>query len=1778
MTDQTIPLSNSDTPPIKTEELAPVANPAVGEEAMYKASLEGQSVGDPNFYLSQGEGEKQKEGTPPEPRVDPAADAEPFADEETDPLVSDHLNPFSPVPADQEQPMDRQQVAATAELINGLPIGQAQPVSVGEIERVFNENMTGETLDAAIKGLMALEGPKRRSKALSILNRTDLAPEDRVKLVTALEADAGTPDLYAVQRSNLETKAQQDIAGLHGVDDQTYFVNTMRAISDMPKLPRAINSVAPEAEVTEEELRAALGEHIALTVEEANKQAGVGNFLPTLLPFYNTVPVYRVLKRINDVLPKDQQISQAEGAFLPGTALRQMRDAVEVMSTDQKARFYGEVLKVLKPNGSLLHHENAHVTSYILQQLFYKDLTGQDAIPMADEKTQKAFIRATTQSEYWKRQADHETDPKLKKAYADQAERYFVEAQNIDANKNGRLYQDAADTSLDQWLGDLAILDFMGIESLAKGTIKLGKKGAMTAVRGMAKAAPGTLGRAAVDALNDPNVREALFRKMGPADVAETFLPTAMKDAAESGINGMGEVIARAQQMQEELIRARAEGLNVTSKMKHDFATTVQQIAGTYGKGVAELHLDKSVFNPGELGVESVARYGRTTHKPFANLAKAREALSKMPFSDGKVVQLDEATGKFVEVADDVKSGKGQYFIERAEERGYNSDPSEWNKAALDLNTVRDPWYLGSQQAPLARLWNWINPSTSSRFGADVADEVVTTAMKTPVLQRLQGNIVSTLKTLSGDEQRAVAALLKMGEEKGVDAFRAADIKAMFPKITDRTIASYYEMRTLAETMFTHANGQQRAEWFRAGVKEVTGPSGRVGFGKAVSADEAVRDIRPGYDVLHVYDPETNVFRAMTRSEIDDLYKNGQQVARMEDLIQSPKFEEATHVILGQKTGLKELPRVVMDKVKGYYPHIFEGNYVVYGVSKAGNRVAMAVARTVGDADAKIAELKSSFASSGNSHFVDFDKSFDRSLRDPLIADKSVSDPIFNATQKVYGARSGNLLENASVNHGSHMVDPVEALLRGMELVSHSLTKGELVKNMENRLHNTVKLLEKQTGKVLTKDPRAMVRSEADLTDAAKMLGKDYRRLLAYMKQIDMVRAIPDAAERHMAIALEWAASTMDTISKKVLGYTPKAIDNLGGRLVDKASRGFDPTALMTGFNHRTLIASNPLQQRALQMTQVLMMAGVAPLELPKAIARTAPIENMLMTRTMLHSPDTWKWSKAVAQRFYDRQRTVVSKLTGIPEAELEKLVGVLDRSGLIDSVGMHTQMRNDVRSAAMDRMLDSASVANRNTIGRTLGKGLSAADSAIFGTMSKHGFEAGESFNRIATFLTLYQRDAAKGLANLSDPAYIRKITGESQELVGSMMRETSAGYQRGWLKAAFQFVAFQHKMAALMLTSRHLTLAQKVKLSLAQFALFGTKGAAHFDAARRSMETLMTNYEAETPDQKHEVLDWWYSPETQEWFDGMIFDHGINTLLRTVGGDDTPEFAFNHRFAPGGGSEFIADAVLEMVHNPTERVFGLGTKKASKVVEFFDHMRKLALYNSSEFDGIDPHERMLMLAKEGGSLAFSGYDKYLAASAARQLGGWISDTGNITEGSSSGLEYSLYAMLGVNTKDRQQYYDVTEHVYGSVRHDPKGHDGALKNIADQMFQRMVNESTKFNGQPYDRDVFLEMERREARTRGMLLSYLEPSEQERVSEMIRSQIQELLRDSANRSTTQEAFVQNITRDLRDSGMLNEDALKLDVYLKRQGFFDKHPQLRSDFEHQVKQMTQYEDQ
>lgn len=1629
------------------------------------------------------------EQLPPEVGFDPLGEV-------GDPLAIDES---------QELPLTNDTAQQVADIYNMAGIGTlTRPVVVADVLNQYS-NYGNADLKALLGNIGAEDEELLRDNVRKAISNPDVSVEDRVALAKEISGYSDI-DFNAIQRQAAHNANIMENSGDTPEAEADYQAATEVAES----IPTSVTAETP-LPASIDAVRAMYENALNQVYSQADENSGTTDFLGSMVPFRYQVPVARIYNALG-LNEKKEGTLGVGGNILTGEMLKQIRQHVESLPPKQKTEAVNTVLNILTKNAGMFGDGNDYVTMHVLQQVFHKDLMGGDYDDSSMFGTIVGNLLPTRGAQ--------------KKA---QEELGGISGTQIIDNFT-------------------SILDMVGLGSLAKTTISFGSKWMPKSLTNLRKVAPDMATRTAADALDNEAIR-LKFPNMQPEDVVNTFLPASGKAMQEGGFNGMGELVSRQLDIRDRLLRI-SERTNMNAAERADAFAEIKQIYGDIGtKPFSTMHINESVFTEGVNSAHIEAIFGRTKSKPFSSLKEAYEAsLAEIERTFGKdadvsVVWRNPKTGVLEPIPKGMKpSKKGEFFIRAVDDRTYESAPSAYHSLVMGEKEVANLSFGASKWKRLRGITNLLSK--------DAADNIRLASRQRTEWNKLTAGLYSDVAKLSTKESRILSTVLKEGEK--VDpktgmgrTYGPQELRDL--GMTEDGVRAYYASRNAMDIMYEAVNRETRSRMLRDGVKDIHTSKGRVGYAQPRRVQDALADVGESSTKMDVYDAATNTFSQIDRAEIQQLYGRGQSLARLEQPMLGKGGYEATHVVINNKSGVRvlELPRRVVTKVEGYYPHMWKGNYVVFGMTKGGRQYALGLAANEADAKAAAARYNTVIAKRAakgkENRFSEVRWNYDRSLNQDVGRRGSLQEDIYqNMGGPVYGHRNGGELANFSKAAGDIMVDPVEAMLRGMEIVGSKVTKGELATYMRQKAYQFAK----QEG--VLRDVRNIPFSKEDLVFHASKR-EAYNKASLYLDSIDNMLNMRDAVDEDVSKFFLAASGITSRLGAK----------SLATRLAKTAARRNDPMSAIMGLMHRTTIATAPLGQGALQAAQSLMMLGVSPVNYIKAVRQTGVVAMLIgMRSSVIHAGKA-----GLTETQLVKELDTIAKMAGMEVGEVRQIVDTIMESGLVSAVGYHTQMRNAIRSAAEERMMQTAATINK-PMGAPLSRFARAADAQTFGLLSRYGFEAGESINQIATFLTLYNRDKVKGVANLANPDYVKKLVGSVAELTGDMIPETGFTYQRGWFKAAMQFVSFQHKMILLMMPERlggakSLTAAEKAGMVFAQFLLFGRRGAAHMDSIYRVVDAKIRDQAADEGEET-QLYQAWNHPTTRAVMDGLVFDTAGNFVLKEVFGEETPDMALSERFSPGGGSEFMADRLFAIASNPTKAFFGLGGEKIGKLAHFMKRVGDITLANVRGHDDEYLDERFAEMAKSGAVNLFSIYNRYVASKAAERMDGWVSSGGAVTEGFSGPLEGILYTQFGITTKDRESLYAAMDKFKEQTITEPGFKQKNLDEVVDQYYRDLITEGVKFNSQAVDDNAYNVLMDKWVRERGLIFSILPPEDAEYISEKVQERLQKAALGQGD--SAESALVERLTKDIRD-GRFGAEGPDVALYLQEAPFVKDNPKL-----------------
>jgi hypothetical protein len=1589
--------------------------------------------------------------------------------------------------------------AVTPELVRDL---LTQNVGIGAVEEMLTR-------------LKGVDDTTKRAAVEQMINNPNLTMDAKI---TAIQEVTGRPmPSNIVERLALTNTVQED-AALEDLDDSPEFAQAAEAYV------AAIHGDAAGYDGrngSPKEQRQTVIDEIKNLYTQADKDTGLLDFVEQFTPIGSLPTLNKAVARMVEAVEMkypgfsgDRSFSdKAEPWVMLGESLRGLRERYEKGTPEARAYIARVVVDNLKSNTGLFQDTNDMVTTHVLDSIFHKELTGEAYPDKAELYVSK------------------ETGNALTRQYKIRGvERYFDDAFNV--------------------------LDAIGAGAVAKTSLAAGARwlpgSTKRALRATPKSATELLAAAAQDG--------RIAKKMGLTqnDVIQSFLMSPgesfSKAIADDGANGFAVLSARQADATETALQM-AKPVNLTAlERSKAFDELGEEFGYLLAKPKVKGHVNLSSIKalPDGNGVELSAVFGRTTTRGWATVANAKKAkldAVENVFGKDAPVELVHQNPQTLqwEVADNLPDNtKGNFFLRAKDERLYDTAPKTFGAIDMADDTVGKLTFG-------AAVSKWT--SALNVFEPFVYNLVSSRVREWRGLQNTMRGQLRSISDLKHPQQQMLSKIVKENEGKVLGDAELHRLSGGDQKV----IEGYKSFRHVADTMYTMADKGLRGQYFREGMKDIRVGGARVGWGKPIEQSRSEAHIGES-----VFDPAKGVHYRLSQQRVRKLYKDGDTLVSMRYHIDGQAGESSRLLLHRKADGAETLPLPhsgVLPKIEAYYPHMTQGNYYVVSRRADGTRKMMGVATNKTDATEFINRYKKVAANraarGANTRFANMEIVDAPELR--AMDDWAAQlDEIYQTNGgPVYGKREGGSIRNLSKDYGASELDPIAALLRGTEIVSASVTKGELIASMRQRLYNYL-----QRNKGLMVNPETMAHQINDsnisrgFSDPRKV---DTAR--AMMGQIELMEGSPDA----------WRALTKG-VYRRMAHYAYELAErgvlprNVGRKaqssLAELAKKGADPAGAFMGVTHRVYVALNAITQFFLQGAQSLVAASYSAKGYAVASRQVMPVlAGVSMRLNSLHGAKLLPQATAAMTKDF----TLLAKAAGMSVQEYSAVVEAAVQRGLIDSVAHNTAISDAIGGAAERSMKNKASRINRPGAMDAIKDALRKADTATFGTLSKLGFQGGEDINQIMTMLTIHADDKLKGVADITKSAYVDSLIGRTAHITGNMVKEASPAYNRSLVKPLFQWLQFQHKMALMTMPAKMggstiLTGAQKAKMALTQFMLFGTNATAISFLLKKGIESqIVEKMEAEGGTDASTFVNLWRSPAVQQIMDGMVFDYTLNKVFQAIDGDaseDFREFNWSKKFAPGAGVDFLGERLVAIFSRDREGFFGAQGQYASTVGQYAKTVADVAQAQLAGVDTVPFEERAEKLTKQGLMTTLPTYGRFLTMQWVKEHDATIAQGGKVSEGFQSELEGKMHFLFGLDTKDRASYYEALDRLEGEYAPGTGARDQELKNIAEQYWKNLVLYSTKLEPQAPTEEMYDRLMDEYVRNQGLLFSALDVRDGEVVNDLLAAKLESLT--GQNGDSAEQQFVQRITQKLA-KGDFGAAGPKAAVYLRNTEFVKNDP-------------------
>lgn len=1651
-----------------------------------------------------------------------------------------------PLPVDQ--PTQDMEGPTTGHLMGAADILRVstkdQTINEQTVLQMLRSQTTPEDVRAMLNSVAGENQQVRREAVLQALTRTDLRVDAKLTLIQELD-DFQRWDANAVDRGFIRDAQKLDQQDDSGLSDQRQWE---QVASD------AVNRGAADVEGVQVATQGAYTKDALTELREAytkaNSDVGILDFAEQMLPVGSLPTFNRAVSNIYKDLNLGDGPSQLMSYGAVGESLADLRNTIHQMNPEQRNNAIGVVLKNLKQHSGLFQDSNDLVTVHVLENLFTKELTGQEYRGGAEfEKTAEERAGLQKQIDTIQQQID------AKRASGD-------------VGQIGLLYtqQDKLRDSLAQLPGPERIadnifnlLDWVGLGGVAKSTIKFGPRFGGRMWSKLFRQAPEAGAKVALEAAED-GLKAA---KMGltQGQVIELGLPKSGGKAVadQQGTNLFDAWMAQQADNTDVKLRIAAP-INLTQR---ESEKAFQEIAGDFDilleKSKPKLHLNQSDMFLSEDGnsAELTAVFGQTAQRGWAQLGNARkaavDAAEDVFGKDARVeiVQYNKATGLLEEVPPGTPDNQlGEYYQRVRDTRSLESAGNTYGAMEFADDTV-DKLALGEAVSSWTRGANIFNDFTLDKISVRATQHK---ALSASFLSDFQG-----IAKLPYTKQQKLSKVIRESEGRVLDS---RQLDQVFDGKKD-LIKAYNDFRRIDDVMYELEDRAVRTAYQREGLQDIRHKGQRLGWGTPVTDSSTV----VGKNVL---DPNTGEMFRMTRQRFEFETRLNGSFAKLKYDVHG-QGDSASYVLLKDGQGkLLPIPQSgIMPRIAGHYPHIFQYNHLVRARMTDGSvrAVAGALDKTTAMRHLDRLNARKKPASVAN-YFVDTDAA----LREADAYGSSIDELSINRGGILFGKRNEGKIRNLSQKDHVAEYDPVAALLRGTEIMSTKMTKGDLTQSMRVRLGNF--LQSKEAAEVLPPGSRTKGPMQLTLSDFPNAPpGSAGDKAKAYMRQIDLMERSPDAWTslqkgfyRQMS---HFAYSLGEKMGTKALSGVDRWASNM-------ARNGGSVVGMGMGLIHKMYISMAAPKQFLYQMFQTTVPLSMHPIEFAKASRQVLPLTGLVMMRlSAVHGGKlTPKLLSMEAETM-----TAVAKAMGMKPQEVGDLTELVVRSGIIDAVSHNVFIRDAVGEAAQ-RAAERNSRGPGSALGRLVEQGREALgplapltrgrtyDQAVFGTLSKLGFEGGENLNQLMTLLTLYNADKSAGKAALKSSAYADDLIGRVRELSGNMIKEATPGYARSVIKPILQWVPFQHKMLLLMMPKAfggagRFSAADKAKIALGQFFLFGTAGVAITDIAKKGIEQDVVEKLENDPNASEvskQFVQFWRDPVTRQVMDGYLMDYMGNKTLQALYGEDDPErpgdFAWGRAFAPGSGYGFAADKFQALWSLDKDELFGVTGDYFSRVGQFGQLIRQVATANAKGMDAVPFPERAQMVLNQGAIDLIPMYGKYVGLRWSMENDHYISQGGMLGDGFNSELESKLSFAYGVETKDRQSFMDARDRLADKMS-DPQERDAEIRSVADIYWRRLVNSSVKAEAEAPTDEIYHQLMQQHLLNDGLVLSTLDPLDRELFNDIISRKLDTVYK--GNGDSAEKSFIEKQSKIL-ESGGYGADGPAITAYLQNLPFVQKNPQ------------------
>ena len=1175
--------------------------------------------------------------------------------------------------------------------------------------------------------------------------------------------------------------------------------------------------------------------------------------------------------------------------------------------------------------------------------------------------------------------------------------------------------QTGSQDTLDEWLGnfEVAIESLFGVALLAKSS---------RTIRGLFNKAPRAVNAttAAVTArsgeaytrLMDMLKQEATAAKfqLAPDEVALAGMPkpTGMIDDIEFAPAGVQQVANEGQRLKGMLL-ADAEASENIIELADKQRVVKQELEELAEFDGATVHTPMSSIKLLEdgSGIEINAVFGATPTSGWDNI---EDVLLEAMYIDpelrrmdimyvndaGKLQKLDMTSKEFLDMINYDKvslsrtgeiMGAEQFFLRYNKQRPWNPFDARFNADNSHINSTLPGI------TPNARFSDFFYGA----FARGALDEQRTIAVLNQIAEPYQSLGVADKKLANG--------IFEWQEQFGKVQNRNpsyTELSSQFPEANEKVLKGVVAMRNTMDTMYDMLNVRLYREFVSNGYKTVKPLDATMPtfHGKVATRAE---DVKPGMFL----DPKTGDMVKFSRKDIQDLYASGGSIIEELPLAvatNTPGAKVTRVIARSNEYRVGKLTDRPLKYHPGYTMRFYDDPY--YIVRKRKNATIDGAKDPVGGAEAVrtagTAAEGTSWITRANRAMIkrygegadqfELVRASDIDQGESALYQKQV---LQQEGRLFYDERNFDRLKNVQGNR-AEIDDPGVALERGIHIASRQVATEDLFRSLKKAWSEHYGK-DMKSGKLDLNRPGVNLRHIEQELDSminnapTKELRDRYweaREYVKYMRLMEGTNSKAVSATRRMLVDFGQGLH-------RFLGMGDKR--NKFFRAWDKAAGEAEPLRLIRSVAFNLFMKLRPFRQFTMQTMQVGFLTGIDPTYVGTGRVFKDMYAIQLGRTAIREGTDAVITQKKLA------------KLMGLSVGEYQTLVKQFERSGLIDSVDVHSYTGSTavkVRPSKLpDNPLSGAAYHGKN-IGHSVLDGLGS------------GFRWGEGNNLAGTYMIALRRHLkrtdTKDLRKLSDEEW-KQVRTDASNLALAMIKPNNMRYQTGVMSMATQFLSFQHKATlALLGLNPAMTKTDAVKLWLSGSLLYG----AEFVGMGYAVNAMLAQ-------SKMEHVGPMEIPGTNTTVENILTWGLMDTALNKIGSLTSEEWKeLDYSFlSPGPNPKRVWEMTAQaMLTTPATAMFGPAASIAERSIG------ALAFINQTVFPADLPMEDKFVLSLRAmGEGTLPVVNDFFSAWNQQRMGRMFSNMGEPLPLESAWNTVLSRSLLGQRSRAELSYFETT-------------------------------------------------------------------------------------------------------------------------------------------------------